>query len=262
MQLRLPIFYLDQTKNDLSILHPFGDEVSATVPSGHERLGFQNAHGISRWPNPVEEVIETALKYQLGIFGIAESNCAWNEDLKMAVTAAVKQQFGNGAISCASSKLRREGYLPGGVMQMVRGSSAGRQVKSGSDKYGRYSWAEMTGKNDSKLCTITAYRVCQEKGTTPKSPDSTTAYWQQVQGMIRDGRLNPDPRTQVLTDLTTFINEKKEEGCEVILMMDANDDWEEHNSKLATFIDENVLIDVHHNMLTHLPPTTRQSSNR
>ena len=90
MQLRLPIYYLDQRKNDLSILNPFGDDITAAVPSGHERVGFQNAHGISRWPNPAEEVIEAATKYQLGIFGIAESNCAWNEDLKIAVTAAVK----------------------------------------------------------------------------------------------------------------------------------------------------------------------------
>ena len=85
----------------------------------------------------------------------------------------------------------------------------------------------MIGKNDNKLCIITAYRVCQTKGTTPNSPDSITAYWQQVQAMIKDGKVNPDPRAQVFTDLTKLISEKKSAGCEVIVMMDANEDWDE-----------------------------------
>ena len=207
MQLRLPIYYLDRTKKNESILHPFGDDVTAAVPTGHERMGFQNAHGISRGPHPADEVFEASRKYHLGILGIAESNCAWDEDLKIRIKASMKQQFGNGVMSCASSKVRRHGYLPGGVMQLLHGQSAGRHVKSGADKYGRFTWMVLNGKNNNKLCVITAYRVCQAKGTTPNTPDSITAYWQQVQEMIKDRKVDPDPCNQVLTDLSKLMKE-------------------------------------------------------
>ncbi len=97
-------------------------------------------------------------------------------------------------------------------MQMIRGTTAGRHAKSGGDRYGRYSWMELQGKNSRRLCIITAYRVTQQKGTRPASADCNTAYWQQVQGMIKDGVYEPDPRNQILTDLTKLIRDKKDQG--------------------------------------------------
>ena len=84
-------------------------------------------------------------------------------------------------------------------MQLIRGSSAGRHIRNGRDRYGRFLWIDIQGKNDKKACIITAYRAldCQALKATPH-----TAYWQQVTAMIKDGYVDPDPRNQILKDLS------------------------------------------------------------
>ena len=139
MQRRLPTYYLDRAQKNLSILRSFGDDITQAVLDGHERVGFQNPNGINRGIYPADEVIEAARKNKLGIIGMAETNCAWNDDLRIAVKAALKQRFGNEVTSFASSHLKNKGYLPGGVLQIVKGNSAGRHLKSGSDKYGQFT---------------------------------------------------------------------------------------------------------------------------
>ena len=223
-------------------------------------MGFQNARGITRGDNPAEEVLEAASDYQLSLFGIAESNCEWNKELETAVTAATRKRFGNGFITCASTSRKNHGYLPGGVMQLARGNICGRKTSKGTDKYGRYSWMKFDGKNEQKLIIVTAYRVTQKKGT-PQTPNCNTAYWQQVQAMIKDGKVDPDPRTQILTDLSRFMNGQRAEGYEVFLMIDANDDWEETNSPLKKFMEDNLLNDVHHTVVDAMPATTRIGSS-
>ena len=87
------------------------------------------------------------------------------------------------------------------------------------------------GKNDNKLCVITAYRVVQGNGTQPISGSCNISYWQQVKVFINNGAVNPDPCNQVLQGLTTFTDEQKLEGHGIILMMDANEAAEAKNPK-------------------------------
>ena len=175
------------------------------------------------WPNPVNKVLDATDDYNIGIFGIAEPNTVFNDDLNTAINASIKKCFGNGFIRAKSCPGKHTGYNPGGIMQIIRGELAGRHKSSGTDKMGRYSWMTLRGRNDKTLCIITAYRVCQSKGTTPVSRESNTAHWQQVQAMIRYGAVAPDPRKQILTDLSRFIDERRNEGSETILMADANE---------------------------------------
>ena len=63
--------------------------------------------------------------------------------------------------------------------------------------------------------------------------------------MIKQGIEEPDPRNQVLKDLTTVIRKKREEGCEVILTMDANESTNNPRGKFSTFIQDNLLHDIH-----------------
>ena len=122
-------------------------------------------------------------------------------------------------------------------MQLIRGKATGRHMESGTDKLGRYSWMTLHGSNAKKLCIITAYRVVQGKGSTPKSRESTTAHWQQVKAMIKEGKEAPDPRQQIMTDLTKFINNKRDDGCEIILMTDANESSTNEGSKWKIFLE-------------------------
>jgi len=260
MRLRFPETTF-QHDRDLAILSPFGGDINKPVGPGCERLAFQNGNGIERWPNPAEDVFDAATQYDIGLCGIAEPNCAMDENLTAAMEIAAKKRFGCGIVSAASTPgTKKTGYLPGGILQLARGSIGGRHEKRGYDKMGNFTWMTLRGRNKKKLCVITAYRVCQIKGSKPSSPDSNTSYWQQVQLMIKHGIEEPDPRNQVLKDLTTVIRKKREEGCEVILMMDANESTNDPRGKFSTFIQDNLLHDIHAQAIRELPPTTRVRS--
>ena len=139
MQLRIPTKQLlEKEKANLSVLLPYGSDIWQPTQEGCERVAFQNARGITRWPDPANEVISAAAEYGIGIFGVAEPNCAWDENMTAAVNAAAKKAFGCGFISPASMPSKKKGYLPGGIMQLIRGNVAGRHEKSGKDRYGQY----------------------------------------------------------------------------------------------------------------------------
>ena len=93
-----------------------------------------------------------------------------------AVNASTKKEFGCGFISASSMPNKRKGYLPGGTMQLIRGTIFGQYTKCDGEKYGRYTWMKVGRKNDNKLCISTAYRVIQEKDTQPTSENCNTSY--------------------------------------------------------------------------------------
>lgn len=63
--------------------------------------------------------------------------------------------------------------------------------------------------------------------------------------MLKSGTHRPDPRNQVLRDLTNFIFDCRDEGCEVLLMIDANESTDENGSKWGQFLENNMLTDIH-----------------
>ena len=226
MQLRIPLSQrLRSEKDNLSCLYAYGSDISQPKGDGCARIAFQNS--------------------DIDIFGITEPNVAFTESFVSAVNGLVKKAFGRGHITYATMPNKKRGYHPGGILQLAQGTASARSTKHGGDKYGRYAWEEFHRKNNNKLCIITAYRVTQKKGTQPRSMDSNTVYWQQVQAMMNDGSVSPDPRNQILKDLTRFIQSKQAEGCEILLMMDANEDINAKSSKLGKFVKNNALIDIH-----------------
>ena len=104
--------------------------------------------------------------------------------------------------------------------------------------------------------------MCQSKGTIPASRESNTSHWQQVQAIIRDGAVVPDPRTQIITDLSRFIDERRNEGSEIILMADANESITDESLKWKEFVLSNSLHDVHSTLLQELPLPTRIGSKK
>ncbi|KAL7534081.1 hypothetical protein ACHAWF_011769 [Thalassiosira exigua] len=202
--------------------------------------------------------MEAHQNYGLNVFGIAEPNCGFDDKTVSLINATLKKDHGCGHATCGPMSTH-PGFNPGGIMQAVTGSLIGRQVPSGSgcDKMGRYTWTKFRGKGDSELCVITAYRVVQRKDT-PTSGHSNTAYKQQVEFMLRQGKVDPDPRNQVLHDLSTFMAGLRHEGYEIWLMLDANDANVEGNA-FNKFITSNYLHDPHVRSASR-PTTTRMGS--
>ena len=81
MQLRIPQLtsnqHQTQQHKDLSKQH--GDDIT-NKKSSHTRLAFQNAHGIDR-QQPHSLPTEIIQQYKIDIFGIAETNCKWDDDI-------------------------------------------------------------------------------------------------------------------------------------------------------------------------------------
>ena len=101
---------------------------------------------------------------------------------------------------------------------------------SGRDeKQGRWSWVRLQGNKrggqERNIRIINAYRVCQKDVTE----SSFTSYMQQYEIQQKEGIATPFPHKQVMLDLGTFITKCKEEGDEIILCLDANEETETHN---------------------------------
>ena len=90
---------------------------------------------------------------------------------------------------------------------IARGKVSGRVFNRIPDDLGRFSYMAMNGKDGIGVIMITVYRVCQKKGTKT-GPD--TAYMQQIEGLRERGIRNPDPRNQLLSDLTELITEGRQ----------------------------------------------------
>ena len=204
-----------------------GDDINDPPIDGYERFGLQNANGITRGNMEAFDVMEAMEDLHLGIFGITKPNVAMTPEQKNLINTRARQRFGRATATCTSTPHKNRDYLPGGILQLIRGTAAGRLHSTGTNKMGRYSWSTLQGSNEKLLCVITAYRVCQKRGTrvntNPKRIETRTAYMQQIQYMLEHKVHNPDPRSQILEDLTEFILKKREAGCEIVLMMDANE---------------------------------------
>jgi exonuclease III len=263
MQLRIPQLTALPAPLQQSLLSHHGDEMSNKASTkGTTRIGFQNVHGISRGLNPAEEFIIVMNDYHLDIYGGAEVNCDWNDELKCRVNAHAQKKFGNSLLSTASTKFKsKHGYLPGGVMQLARGEIISRQAQQGSDPIGRYTWQRFSGKKDQKLCIITAYRVSQHKNFVGTGKEDITAHRQQITALHNRGIMDPDPKQQILDDLTTFIRKQRQEGYEVILMMDSNESTAAKGSKIKEFVVANDLTDIHAHQHEQGPMTTRMGSS-
>ena len=117
-------------------------------------------------------------------------------------------------------------------------------TKTGSNHWGQFAWSEMRGERDEGVLVISTYRFSQTKG---KTAGTNIAYSQQVNYMIIEGDTDLDPRTRILQDLGDIITQKRVEGFRPILMMDANYDWLQTNSKaFKAFIKEMHLVDPYY----------------
>jgi len=99
-------------------------------------------------------------------------------------------------------------YQPGGTTTLIVDRWTSRVIGSGMDPHGlgRRAFVMLRGKQDINICIISAYRVCDDKYTGPK-----TAYQQQnrqLSAMFRKQNLitTPDPNHQFILDLQSWIS--------------------------------------------------------
>ena len=92
-------------------------------------------------------------------------------------------------------------------------------VGSDPTKLGRWTWTKICGKGDITTVFVSAYRPCH-------NPDGLHTVWSQQARYFKDHEDIQDPDVQALfvRDLCKFLGDLRDDGHNVVLGMDANDD--------------------------------------
>ena len=243
----------------------WGDDPEAVTRTSC-RILFQNVNGLST-SNDFSDVHEIGFAAeQLGvhILGMAETNIDWQaRDVRVNITSRFRKYWKHSKISLASSDHRLDSeFQPGGTAIVVGQPWSGRTtIETDSGGLGRWAEATLLGKDKRQLTVICAYQVV--KNSIGKAGPST-AYAQQWHLLRIRGIAEPDPNKQFLADLGKRIDNLKEAGSEIILMLDANDSLQSASSKFTRWVREKELVDLH--LLRHgndeEPPTYARGSKR
>jgi len=268
----------------------FGRIPESIVTATTFRLLLRNPNGIRPTVTDPDFMFSLHLCNEIGAGAIciAETNLNWHQTKHLVSLRRCLNR--NWSASKYQVSIPEEvftgNYQPGGSATLIVDRWTSRVIKSGMDPFGlgRWSYVFLRGKQDINICIITAYRVCADKYTGPK-----TAYQQQrrqLSAMFRQVNkvVDPDPNRQFILDLQGWISYIQMDGAQVILSLDNNDELNpasgqvvklsfnpivpttstQHNGTLDTLIRSTGLVDVlgHHHPSPHYPATYNRGRKR
>lgn len=212
--------HTSHTVNLIPNIEPAGDPLSPR-PGNAIRFAYQNIRGISERGLTLPDEIAALDSLQIDLMGMSETNRPWHPDQRDTYDAMMTHHFRQSrtVFTAAPSSDRTSTYQPGGNLLTINGRTTGRIVSTGSDRLGRFCWFALRGHRDEGVLVITAYRVCQQ---ITDNPGPHTSFSQQFIALREQGVKNPNPRRQILTDLTSLIHSHRLRGFRPVLMMDAN----------------------------------------
>jgi hypothetical protein len=218
----------------------WGDDI--TKPDeGYNRIWFQNIQGLPRHNNDkFKAIIDTMDQLSVSIMGFAEPNLAIKTKRKDQFQKILRQQFNQGHITTSESDLTfPTEYKPGGTITAATGPWTTRITGRGTDPHGlgRWSYIKMQSKKK-KLIIATIYRPNETKGTK-------TVWTQQYLLLRTKGIMKPNPVKALYRDLDRQLEEWREDNCEIILMMDANEVPGTKPGDIGTVFAKHGLIDIH-----------------
>ena len=101
----------------------------------------------------------------------------------------------------------------------MRARKAKDGVGGDPTKLGRWTWTKICGKGDITTVFVSAYRPCH-------NPDGLHTVWSQQARYFKDHEdiQEPDVQALFIRDLCKFLGDLRDDGHNVVLGMDANDD--------------------------------------
>ena len=136
------------------------------------------------------------------------------------LTKAMKRFDQRAGIQLANQATRESDdvYTPGGNAVWNNGIYAGRITRKGQDKYGRWAYTVLLGKNQQEVMIVSAYNTCRNA-----AEDGRTIAGQLVRAMHKEGsNKKHNLRKAFYSDMQDFILKEQRQGTEIILAMDAN----------------------------------------
>lgn len=237
-----------QNREDINNLNLFGNRSDIKF-SDNLRLMFVNANGIPQSPSHEKNdaIFQFSHSHSIDILGMTEINRNWRhipDNHSWYHRTKTWWEDSKASVAYNTNDSASTAFQPGGSITHAINKAAHRVIEAGRDptNLGRWSWLRFQGKNNIKLRVITAYRPCK-----PSSAGPSTAYSQQERYFDIKER-NICPREAILRDLAEAILKYKEEGDQIVLMMDCNEDVEGEN--MSTWLNQiglrEGILNLHH----------------
>lgn len=258
-----PTVYQDFATNDF-----VGDVMDEEPTESTTRLYFQNLNGLNwdqqggKWPY-ICEVMESI---QVDIACFAELNTDTNRyEVRRKMEQISQQQHGQNRLVMASSKNKTSTvYKPGGTAILACNAITNHIKSHTRDRMGRWVSMCISVSTSNKLRIIAAYQVCSTTST-----GTNTAAAQQLAQIIEEqakagSTHRTSPREAFIQDLQTFILQAQQDGEDIVLTGDFNDDITSQNSgmdQLATTCGLVDLFSIRTGSATH-PPTYQRGPRR
>ena len=152
-----------------------------------------------------------------------------------------RQHWQRSKINIANTPIAfRNIYKPGGTFMMTMGHATGRVKSTYQDKWGRWVSQIFQGRAGQVITIISAYQVVTD---TP-GKGLTTAASQQQSFLIQAQDPVIAPRIAFRRDLGQYLQQRKNEGSEILLMGDFNEQIGLEPASMQQLIDDIGLIDI------------------
>ena len=166
---------------------------------------------------------------------------AW-KDIKATTTNILRRYFSRTTFAHSSSAIQfHSPFQPGGTMTIAGGKWGTRSTPSSDPRaMGRWSAITIVGRIERRVTIFSVYRVCDQRFA---STGIKTAFRQQFL-MAADLAIYPnEPRKLLLKDLGNTTSNFRDQGHEIIILMDANESFTRHNSAIAIWTNQMELLD-------------------
>ncbi len=220
-----------------------------------EKKRYQYLRDIEN-PTKLDKLLKKMKLWDVDLANLSETCVAWEN----IAARRVVQQITNGydQTGCwvgASSNIHGTNcYKPGGTATLAMGRCNGRIIDKGTDPWGmgRWSYIVLSGTGPiTKLLVITGYRTGYRSGNAGYQ----TAWTQQTAILFKENRVE-NPSEAFFTDLESWICKYRTTDMEVILCLDANEQWSPQSSiqefadtlNLVNLTQEFCLADTHPNV--------------
>ena len=185
--------------------------------------------------------------WEVDLVALAEICVAWEDNVPRRVIQQITSTYDVNACWVGSSSKVSVGSFckPGGTGTLLMGQHTGRILDKGSDPWnmGRWSYLLLKGTtNDTSLLIITGYRTGSRS-----TPGGFKTAWAQQKAMLLKAHRQETPTGAFLTDITKWLHQYKQENMEIILAMDANEQWG-NKSGIRYFAEEFQLLNIHQEM--------------
>ena len=185
------------------------------------RLATFNLHNL-RHPSMMAPIISNVQNYEIGLIAFQELGLDVNQpQVRKKLHEETRHLDMNQAIIYATSPQSGydSGYKFGGTMMHVKGKWTTRfspispdkttpTSGKGYDPFGRWCWVTLRGNTNKKITFLSAYRV---NANTADKAGPETIWQQEYNCHLQAGKINPNPRNLFLEDLSTFIQELREQ---------------------------------------------------